>query len=152
MSLIPWTDRNPSLFRSGLQNWIDEFFDHGTKLDVLPEPFRKGLLPPLNVAESDKELTITLELPGMDENDVEVQVLGDHLVVSGERTWKDEKKEKEFHRVESRYGSFRRVVPLPDGLLTAGDAVHARFEKGMLEIRIPKAEPKPATKVKIRAK
>ena len=153
MSLIPWSRKSLTPFQSNLDNWIEEFFGgDGPQLSRLPQALRAGFAPPVNVAETDDSLIATVELPGMDEKDIQVQVLGGQLIVSGERKWEEEKKNKEFHRVESQYGSFHRSVALPPGLVSDAEAIEATFRKGVLEVRIPKAEPKPATKVKVRAK
>ncbi len=152
MSLIPWSERSAlTSFRPNLENWLDEFFRDGFETSRLPKALR-GPVPPVNVSETDKDFVATIELPGMDEKDIDIQVLGDQLVISGERKWEHEKKGREFHRVESQYGSFRRSIELPRGLVTDADAIHATFHKGMLEIHLPKAEPRPVTKVKIKAK
>lgn len=151
MSLIPWTKRATTPFlRDDLESFFEDFFKSGETRSHLPQALR-GPVPPLNVAETEGEIIATIELPGMDEKDIDVEVFGDRLVVSGERKWEAEKKGKEFHRVESQYGSFRRSIVLPEGLVTDGDSVQATFSKGILEIKIPKAEPKPVAKVKVKA-
>lgn len=151
MKLVPWRARNlPSTMRTDLESLFDEFFDGHTRGSTnLPEVFRRGPVPALNLAETPKEFTATLELPGLDEKDIDIQLLGNRLIVSGERKWETESKDKEYFRVESEYGAFRRAIDLPDGLVTNSESIRATFKKGLLEIRIPKVEPKPAAKVKI---
>jgi HSP20 family protein len=150
MKVTPWRARNtPSTTRTDLESWIDDFFNGNPRAANLPETFRRGPMPLMNLAETPKEFSATLELPGLDEKDIEIQVIGNRLIVSGERKWEKESKDKEFFCVESEYGSFRRQIDLPDGLVTDHDAVKATFAKGLLEIRIPKVEPKPAVKVKV---
>ena len=149
MKLTPWRERSliPA-FRSDLEEWFDEVFAPTRRL---PEAFRRPL-PPVNLAENEKEFTASVELPGMEEKDIEIQLLGNQLVISGERRFEDEKKEKGFYRVESQYGAFRRAVELPEGLVRDGDAITATFGKGILEVKIPKVEPKPTAKIKIKSK
>ncbi|MEE8467019.1 MAG: Hsp20/alpha crystallin family protein, partial [Planctomycetota bacterium] len=65
--------------------------------------------------------------------------------------WKEEKKEKEYHRVESQYGSFQRNITLPEGARLDSNSVEATYEKGILKITIPKVEPTPACKIKVKA-
>lgn len=152
MALIPWSERGAlATLRPELDSWIDQLFRSGLETSRLPAALR-GPVPPVNLAETDKELVATIELPGMDEKDIEVEVLGDQLVVRGERKWEHEAKEREFHRVESQYGSFRRTLQLPRAVVTAADAVRATFAKGVLEVRMPKAEPKAPGKVKIHSR
>lgn len=153
MSLIPWSRKSLTPFQSNMENWMEELFGgNGPELSRLPRALRGGFAPPVNVAETDQALIATVELPGMDEEDIRVQVLGGQLIVSGERKWEQEKKDKEFHRVESQYGSFHRSITLPPGLVSDAEAIEATFKKGVLEVRVPKAEPKAATKVKVKTK
>lgn len=145
-----WRDRSlfPALRRrDALAGLIDELF--------APTTFERDgngasdFLPPLNVAEDQKSMTVTVELPGFDEKDVQVNVTGNLLTITGERKWEEAKKGKEWHRVESRYGSFTRAVTLPANLKT--EQSEAVFSKGVLSVTFPKVEPTPTTKVKIKA-
>jgi len=70
-------------------------------------------------------------------------------VISGEKKFEQEKKEKDWHRVECQYGSFQRSITLPQNLKT--ESIEAVYKKGVLTLTIPKVEPTPATKVKVRA-
>jgi HSP20 family protein len=152
MQLIPWRERNDlTTFRSEFDKLFDSFFDGG-RFEHLPEAFRRGPMPAVNLAETDKDFVVSVELPGLDEKDIQVQLLGNELVISGERKWEGEKKDKTFHRVESQFGSFRRILPLPEGTRCDPDAIAATYSKGILEIRVPKVEPKPAAKIAIKAK
>jgi len=150
MKLMPWRERSaPLSLRGDLEEWIDRFFEE-PMTPRLPEVFRRGPFPAVNVGEDDKEFTASFELPGLKEDEIEIQILGNQLVVSGERKWEEEKKDKEYHRVESQYGAFRRSVLLPDGLDLAPEAVKASYDKGVLEVTLPKLEPKPATRIKVK--
>jgi HSP20 family protein len=117
--------------------------------DHLPEVFRNAAIPAANIAENEAAISVALELPGLAEKDIDVQVLGNQLVVTAERKFEEEKKDKEFHHVEHQYGSFSRTVSLPTGLRT--DDIDAVYKRGILTVTIPKLEPKPATKVKVKA-
>ena len=94
---------------------------------------------------------ISIELPGLSEKDIQVQLVGQQLIVAGERKWEDEKKGKEFHRVESQYGAFRRSIQLPENARVDADALVATYKKGVLEISVPKMEPTPAAKIPVKA-
>ena len=107
-------------------------------------------LPVANIAETEKDWVFTMELPGMNENEVEVRVLGNQLVVTGERKMEKETKEKQYHRVESSYGMFERRFDLPAEVRTDAEGVKATFHKGMLEVRLGKLEPKPVTKIPVK--
>ena len=153
MKLIPWTERHPvTTLHDDFEDWMKEVFDLRSPFERAVEPIKRRMLPALNLAESETEYIVQLELPGMAEEDVEVQILGNKLVIAGERRFKTEKKDGEFYRVESEHGSFRRVVVLPEGLDTTTEAVKAEFDQGMLEIRLPKTKPQPTAKIKVEKK
>jgi len=88
----------------------------------------------------------------MDAKDINIEVMGNQLTISGERKWEEEKKGKEFLRVESQYGNFSRSLLLPANLRSDRDAIEATFQKGILEIKIPKVQPTPVAKIAIKAK
>src|SRR5262245_54930037 len=99
--------------------WDDFFsfpwFESGPK-NRLPETFRATMLPAANVSETDKAFTISVDLPGLEEKDIDVRMMGSQLMISAERKWEEEKKGREFHRVESQFGRFERTVTLPENL------------------------------------
>lgn len=146
MNLIPWTDRSLASFRNEFDEMLSRF-----GRGELPAVFGRATFPPVNVSETEKSWTVSVELPGLAEKDINVQVLGRHLVVSGERKWEEEKKNKEFHRVESQYGSFQRTIPLPENLRLDPDAITATYKRGMLEVTLPKLEPTPAAKILVKS-
>jgi HSP20 family protein len=162
MNIIPWRRHESDLSTRG-DGDLDEFWNSffspypwqsgqwPTRMR-LPEPFRGRGSPPMNISESENHFAITMELPGLDTKDVNIELMGNQLVVSGERKWDDEKKGKEFHRVESQYGTFSRTISLPDNVRVDRDSIEATFSRGILEIRIPKSEPTPAAKIQIRSK
>jgi HSP20 family protein len=149
MSLIPWrNERTPSRRASTLASLIDRFFEEPFS-DGFPELFRSVSMPPVNVAEDEKAFTVTAELPGMDPKDIHLEVMGNQLLISGERKFEEEKKEKDYHRIESRYGSFSRTIGLPSAVRP--DAIDATYKNGMLSVTVPKVEPTPTTKVKVKS-
>jgi HSP20 family protein len=90
-----------------------------------------------DVVESDDAIEVSVELPGIDEKDVEVTLEGGLLTVKGEKKAESEKKNKDHYVMERRYGAFRRSFRLPDGLDES--KVTAKFDKGVLQIVLPKA-------------
>ena len=90
----------------------------------------------MDVAEDGKEITLTAELPGLDEKDVEILLSNNVLTIKGEKKSEQEKKEKDYYRVERSYGSFSRTIPLPEGI--DADKVNASFKKGVLTVTVPK--------------
>jgi HSP20 family protein len=139
-----------ALLGSDLEDMMRTAFDERGFFARLPEALRRGPLPVVNLADAEKEFIATIELPGMEEKDIDVQILGQQLVIAGERRFEEEKRDREFYRIESEYGAFRRAIELPEGLNLDPDAVRASYSKGVLEVRIPKTEPRPATKIKVK--
>jgi HSP20 family protein len=98
--------------------------------------------PPVDVYEDEHTVTLKIEVPGIDEKDIDVRIENNVLTVHGERKFEKEEKEENFRRVERQYGSFIRTFTLP----TTVDAekVAAQYDKGILKIALPKkAEAKP---------
>ena len=95
-----------------------------------------GFIPAVNVAETDRELKVVAELPGLDEKDVTVDVDDGAVTIRGERKEECEDREANWYRVERRYGSFQRTIPLP--VEVVGDEAKAAFKKGVLTITLPK--------------
>jgi HSP20 family protein len=102
----------------------------------------------MDVTETDKEIEITAELPGLEEKDVEVNVADNVLTIRGEKKAEKEEKSKNYQIVERSYGAFARTVELPDGVDPA--AVKASIAKGVLKVTVPKPAPAKATKVEIK--
>lgn len=109
-----------------------------------------GASPAVDVVEKDKAFEITAELPGLDENDIEVTLANGGLSIKGEKQEETEEKEKDYYVHERRFGSFERWFDLPDSV--DPDKVEASFSKGVLMVTLPKkAEAqKPAKKVKVK--
>ena len=98
--------------------------------------------PPVDVYEDEHNVTLKIEVPGIDEKDIDVRIENHVLTVHGERKFEKEEKEENYRRVERQYGSFTRTFTLP----TTVDAEHvqADYDKGVLKIRLAKkAEAKP---------
>lgn len=96
------------------------------------------LKPNINIESDNKNYVITLEVPGVDENDVELDITNNTLIIKGEKRQKKESKEKEFHRMERTYGKFQRVLSLPED--ATQDDIQADFKDGVLTINIPRKE------------
>jgi HSP20 family protein len=98
--------------------------------------------PPVDVYEDEHNITLKIEVPGIDEQDVNVTIENNTLTVRGERRFEKDEKEENFHRVERMYGSFTRSFTLPNTV--DPEQVSAHYEKGVLKIRLSKkAEAKP---------
>jgi HSP20 family protein len=123
-----------------LQNQLNRLFqDFGRGSDELTT---SGFVPPADIYEDEHNITLKLEVPGIDEKDLDIRVENNNLTVRGERKFEKEEKEENFHRIERRYGSFSRSFTLPNTVDT--ESVKANYENGILKIELAKrAEAKP---------
>jgi HSP20 family protein len=98
--------------------------------------------PPVDVYEDEHNVTLKIEVPGIDEKDIDVRIENNTLTVHGERKFEKEEKEENYRRVERQYGSFTRSFTLPNTV--DPENVSANYEKGVLKIKLAKkAEAKP---------
>jgi HSP20 family protein len=98
--------------------------------------------PPVDVYEDEHNITLKIEVPGIDEKDIDVRIENNTLTVYGERKFEKEEKEENFRRVEQQYGSFTRSFTLPNTV--DAEQVQAHYDKGILKIQLAKkAEAKP---------
>jgi HSP20 family protein len=125
-----------------LQREIDRLFDDMTPSFMTGRSMAEVKCN-MDLAETKDGLELTVELPGLEEKDVDVSVSDGLLTVSGEKKFESEKKDKNYHFVERGYGSFSRSIALPDGV--KADQIKAALNKGVLKVTIPtpaKTEPK----------
>ena len=106
-------------------------------------------MPAMDVYETDEQIVVTIELPGMRAEDVEVSVEDSTLTVGGAREFSSEITEESYHRIERRYGAFSRAVTLPPQVDKS--KVDARFEDGVLTVDVPKIEKAKPKKIQIKA-
>jgi HSP20 family protein len=116
---------------------FEDFFGEGTLM-----PFG-GLeagtfIPRVEMKEDDKQIQVTAELPGVDENDIRVSATDEVLSIEGEKKSEVEEKEKGLYRSERFYGSFRRELSLPKGIEI--NKIEASFKNGVLKLTLPKTE------------
>jgi HSP20 family protein len=98
--------------------------------------------PAVDVYEDEHNVTLKIEVPGMDEKDIDVRIENNTLTVHGERKFDKDEKEDNYRRIERQYGSFTRTFTLPTTVDT--ESVSANYEKGLLKVRLAKkAEAKP---------
>lgn len=108
---------------------------------ALPEGLRRPFVPACDVFAREGDLIVRLDVPGIDpEKDVKVQIEDEVLVITGERSTKDEINERDFYRMESAYGSFERRLPIPEGVKE--EEIVATYTEGVLEVVLPGAAPK----------
>ncbi len=132
-------EENPlTLFERDTNRMFDDFFG-GFGLassDFWDTPW-SAFSPQVDIVDGEKEIKVSVELPGLDEKDIDVSLSHDTLTISGEKRQEKEDKGKNFYRMERSYGSFKRAIPIPCEVKT--EAVDAKFKNGVLSIVLPKA-------------
>lgn len=103
--------------------------------------------PTVDIHESNKNLVLTAELPGIKEEDVEVNIDGNTLSISGKREFEEETKKEDYHRIERSYGSFFRSFTLPSYI--DQENVKAEYDNGLLKVTMPKKPELKPKKVKV---
>jgi HSP20 family protein len=104
--------------------------------------------PALDISERKDAYLVTVELPGLKPEDLDITMEDGLLTIQGERQFTAESSEQQFHRVERRYGAFRRSITLPAHVMAEG--IEASFEDGVLQILVPKAEEAKPKRVQVR--
>ena len=145
MTIVRW---EPLREFGTLQNEMNRLFN--TVFDS-PAPGNSGTLrrwlPPMDLVETEDHFVLRADLPGMSEEDVSIEFENDTLTVSGERKAEHETKNEGYYRVERAFGSFSRSLTLPKGI--DAEAVTANFDRGVLEIRVPKPEERKPRRIEI---
>ncbi len=125
-----------------LQNRMNSLF--GNLSNESENPLTTAsFVPAVDVYEDDKKVVLKLEVPGIEEKDLDIRVENHTLTVRGERKFENEEKEENFHRIERRYGSFYRAFTLPSTV--DPENVDAKYEAGVLKLELkkkPEAQPK----------
>ncbi|MFH2092891.1 MAG: Hsp20/alpha crystallin family protein [Pseudomonadota bacterium] len=117
------------------------FYDFGPTLFGYDKKLMEGMAgsmikPSLDLGATQKEYSVSVEIPGVEEKDVRLEITGDTLTISGEKKQLAEEKGRHYYRMERSYGSFQRVLSLPED--ADQDGVRAVFKKGILKITIPR--------------
>ncbi|MBK8574787.1 MAG: Hsp20/alpha crystallin family protein [Elusimicrobia bacterium] len=133
---------------------VDRLFDDVGRgwtlapLRVFEQRTKGEVVPRLDMSETEQEIKVTAELPGMDEKDVTVTLEGDLLTLKGEKKAETEEKGKNFHRLERTYGSFQRVITLPSEV--DATKVTAGFKKGVLTVTLAKSPTAQTRKIEVK--
>jgi HSP20 family protein len=144
MALVRWdAGREVDTLQSEMNRVFDAFFDG--------RPGNGGTarrwVPAMDLVEDKDNLVLRADLPGLTEDDVNIEVKDGMLTISGERKTKEKKEEEGYYRVERAFGTFSRSLTLPDGI--DPEQVNAEFDNGVLEVRIPKPEERKPHRVAI---
>lgn len=128
----------PEPFASDFNRLLNTLFDQS-------QPQR--WVPPMDLVEADDHFLLRADLPGLSDDDVNIEIRDNSLTITGERKAEHEQRERGWYRLERQYGKFSRSLSLPEGV--NADAVEARFDRGVLEVRIPKPEEKKPRRIAI---
>lgn len=132
---------NPQPFSRDVDRLFDAFFGGGEQ--------SRRWVPAIDLVEGEDHFVLKADLPGLSEDDVSIEVQDGMLTISGERKAEHESRERGWYRVERAFGSFSRSLTLPDGV--DADAISAKFDRGVLEVTIPKPEQRKPRRVQIGA-
>lgn len=146
MNIVKW---DPFRDLSTIQDRVNRLFeDTLTKFkggEV--ERFASGWEPAVDVYETNNEIVMKVELPGLQKDNVSIELKDNILTIKGERKFEEEVKKEDYHRIERSYGYFQRSFSLPSTIQQ--DKVKANFKDGILDIKLPKAEKAKPTQIEI---
>ncbi|MGE0771568.1 MAG: Hsp20/alpha crystallin family protein [Cyclobacteriaceae bacterium] len=133
MSIIRYNplDFEPVSFSS----MVDRFFN-----DALSRTDRNSFMPKADIIENDNSFEVHMAAPGLNKEDFNIELKDNMLTISGERRFSTEKKDRNYHAVETQYGSFSRSFTLPENV--DASKINAKYNNGILELTIPKDEKK----------
>jgi HSP20 family protein len=121
---------------------MDELFGDETEV-------RSGWMPSVDVKETDQALTFYVEVPGMRQEDIDVELVGDVLTIRGKREFSEEEKREDYVRIERSYGSFQRSFTI--GVPVKADEISATYRDGILTVVVPKADEVKPRKIEVKA-
>jgi HSP20 family protein len=146
MALIRWEPtRELNSLQGEMNRLFNTFFD--TPLPNGGATTARRWLPAMDLVETEDDFVLTADLPGLSEKDVNIELEDNVLTISGERRSEHEHRKDGVHRVERASGGFTRSLTLPEGV--DPEAIKANFDRGVLEVRIPKPEQRKPRKVEI---
>jgi len=145
MALIRWDPfKDPITMREIMNSLFEEAFtSRGEEKDLNAGTWT----PSVDIYETENDIVLTSEVPGIDEKDIEIKIENNTLTLKGERKFEKEAKEENYHRIERSYGSFYRSFTLPNYINQ--DKINAEYENGALKITMPKKTELKPKKVKI---
>jgi HSP20 family protein len=144
MALIRWEPVGEiNMIQQEMNRLFNSFFD----APAAGEARTRRWIPAMDLVEQDDRFVLKVDLPGLTESDVNVELQDNVLTISGERKQKQEHKAEGYYRLERSFGSFSRSLTLPEGV--NADAVAAKFDNGVLEVSIPKPEERKPRRVEI---
>ena len=151
MALIPWKEVYPlAEFQSEIDSLFDHFFDLTAANDFAPWEKLIFRSPAVDMEETDKEIIVKAEMPGLEPKDFQISLTDNMLTIKGEKQEEKTEEKKNYHMVERHHSSFYRSIPLPSEV--KGDKVEANYSKGIIEIKLPKSKPQKSKKITVHVK
>lgn len=147
MELVPW---RPFGELSSFRGEMDKLWDRFLGERPFFKEFSEGWTPSVDISETDDNLLVKAELPGLEAKDVNVSISGELLTIKGEKKKEKEEKDERHHYVERYSGSFQRSFRLPVNIQS--DKVEASFKKGVLTVTLPKSEEAKKKAIEIKVK
>ncbi|MEK6776637.1 MAG: Hsp20/alpha crystallin family protein [bacterium] len=145
MAILRW---DPLKDMSLVQDRLNQFFKEALySVPALGEEKGGAYIPPVDILETGSEVILLAELPGVSREDIDIQIEGDILILRGERRSEKGTDQENYYRMECSYGVFHRAFTLPQSIRK--NEIQARFEQGVLEIRLPKEGHKKKVHVKV---
>jgi HSP20 family protein len=162
MNMVPWRHKREermeeggmgaplARFRNEMDNLFERFFGEGWGPGMLESlPARLGCGPRIDLAETENEITVRAELPGVEPNEVNAEVMGNTLMIRGEKKQHKEEKRESYFYVERQYGTFNRRVELPSTV--DPHKVNATYKNGVLTITMAKRPDSKAKRITVKA-
>lgn len=141
MTLLKYKQSDSDVFNRRFSDIMDEFFNDAVATR------QNTFAPSIDISETEKQFIIDVEVPGINKEDIDLKIENDMLTISGERSFEKEEEGKQYHRVESHYGTFNRSFRLPENV--DSESVKATYNNGILNITVNKSEEKLKKQIEI---
>lgn len=141
MTIMRYNRPSRDVFSKNFSDIMDEFFN-----DVVSKR-TDSFVPGIDISETGDQFLVSVELPGMKKEDIDVSLDNGQLTISGERKFEEKEDGKRYHRVETHYGTFSRSFQLPDNV--DEESITATYENGLLNITIDKTEDKVKKQIEV---
>ena len=141
MAILKYKRPNIDVFSRSFDDLFNEFFTS------TPNVKTDGFIPSVDISETSDQFEFLVGLPGLAKEDIQVNLERGLLTISGERTFENDEKDKNFHRIETKYGSFNRAFHLPDSVNE--DSIVAKYNNGILKITVEKNTDKVKKQIEI---
>jgi len=142
----PWKD--VISLRDEIDRLFEDFFP--IRSSERRDLFSDVLSPAIDIYETKDDVVIKAEIPGINKEDIKINIVDNSLIIEGEKKQEKEVKDENYYRVERRYGTFRRVIDIPVPVKT--EEVEATYKDGVLEVRLPKKEEAKPKEIEVKVK